>query len=133
MIVAAGHADQRRPHRVVEHRREEAALHGAVRVQEAPVRDGRRSRSSRPRDSRHTSSQPSSSAAGGAGLSAKKLSAIMPAHPLERPLALLDLVGLEIVAGLDVGMAFEGDAAFEAGADLGDVVLEPAQDAIVPL
>src|SRR3954462_2827544 len=42
----------------------------------------------------------------------------------ERPLALFDLIGLDEIAGLDVGGVLEGDAAFEAGADFGDVVLE---------
>lgn len=49
------------------------------------------------------------------------------AFALQGALALLDLERLDDVAGLDVGRGVQRDAAFEPGADLGNVILEPAQ------
>ena len=51
------------------------------------------------------------------------------AHGLQRPRALLDLEHFEAVARLDVVGVGQQHAAFEAGADFGDVVLEAPQRA----
>jgi len=48
-------------------------------------------------------------------------------HPLQNPFALLDLEHLEHVARLDVVGVGQDHAAFEAGADFVDVVLEAPQ------
>ena len=60
----------------------------------------------------------------GALLTNARAFASLFAAALERPLALLDLVRLDDVTRLDVGVVLQPDAAFEAAADLGDVVLE---------
>src|SRR5438309_1265609 len=48
----------------------------------------------------------------------------LPARPLERPLHLLDTVGLDNVADLDVVVAGDLNAALEAFADLAHILLE---------